>query len=71
MGIKTTVTLARSQAIDRLVSLKLLAYERKLRAEFDDYTNSQLGATLEIANDSNARHIHKMESGFENYNVVD
>lgn len=67
MGVKSTCTLSRSQAIARLVQFKLDAYERKLLAEFAEYTNEQLEDSLEIANDAHFRREYNIASGFDNY----
>lgn len=66
MGVKSTTTVTRAQAIERMVDQHMLRARQEFEFAYANFSNEQLERMLENLNDEE----HGGE-GFENYNVAD
>ena len=66
MGVKSTVTLSRGDAVRRIVSILCDRYRGELERVYDHMSNEQIEDILERANDERSG-----GEGFENYQIAD
>jgi hypothetical protein len=65
MGVKSTVTLTRAQAIERMIDLQMPMARQQLHSVYDRFSDKQLESILEMVNDD-----ARGGEGFENYTII-